>query len=129
MKLYLEVLILLIFIDPLNAETLNFKSGELAAVGISTEVGSGTLIKSNNQIKKIIAFPFVANDQTFTDKDIEGMMKVEYINFGDSHITITDTSKVNLSASALYFSNKSKGSITLPFDLDIFCPFSSLTNA
>ena len=99
MKLYLEVLILLIFIDPLNAETLTFKSGELAAVGISTEVGSGTLIKSNNQIKKIIAFPFVANDQTFTDKDIEGTMRVEYINFGESRITITDISKVNLSAS------------------------------
>ena len=90
---------LLILIEPMNAETLTFKSGELAAVGISTEVGSGTLIKSNNQIKKILAFPFVANDQTFTDKDIEGTMKVEYINFGESRITITDTSKVNLSAS------------------------------
>ena len=83
----------------MNAETLNFKSGELAAINISAKDGSGTLIKSNNQIKKILAFPFVANDQTFTDKDIEGTMKVEYINFGESRITITDTSKVNLSAS------------------------------
>ena len=83
----------------MNAETLNFKSGELAAINISAKDGSGTLIKSNNQIKKILAFPFVANDQTFTDKDIEGTMRVEYINFGESRITITDTSKVNLSAS------------------------------
>jgi len=38
-------------------------------------------------------------------------------------------SKVNLKASALYFSIKSNGLITLPLDLDIFCPFSSLTRA
>ena len=34
----------------MNAETLTFKSGELAAVSISGEDGSGTLIKSNYQI-------------------------------------------------------------------------------
>ena len=83
----------------MNAETLNFKSGELAAINISAKDGSGTLIKSNNQIKKILAFPFVANDQTVTDEDIEGTMKIEYINFGESRITIADTSKVNLSVS------------------------------
>ena len=55
----------------MNAETLTFKSGELAAVSISGEDGSGTLIKSNSQIKKILAFPFVANDQTVTDEDIK----------------------------------------------------------
>ena len=71
----------------------------MAAVSISGEDGSGTLIKSNSQIKKILAFPFVANDQTITDEDIEGTMKIEYINFGESRITIADTSKVNLSAS------------------------------
>ena len=38
-------------------------------------------------------------------------------------------SKVNLRASALYFSIRSKGSITFPFDFDIFCPFSSRTSA
>ncbi len=90
----------------MNAETLTFKSGELAAINISGEDGSGTLIKSNNQIKKILAFPFVANDQTIADKDIEGTMKVEYINFGESRITIADTSKVNLSASDLQRVNR-----------------------
>ena len=99
MKYYLKVLLLLNFINPINAETLTFKSGELAAVSISGEDGSGTLIKSNSQIKKILAFPFVANDQTVTDEDIKGAMKIEYINFGESRITIADTSKVNLSAS------------------------------
>ena len=53
MKYYLKVLLLLNFINPINAETLTFKSGELAAVSISGENGSGTLIKSNSQIKKI----------------------------------------------------------------------------
>ena len=38
-------------------------------------------------------------------------------------------SKVKRNASALYFSIRSNGSITFPFDLDIFCPFSSLTKA
>ena len=52
MKCYLKVLLLLTFINPMNAETLTFKSGELAAVSISGEDGSGTLIKSNYQIKK-----------------------------------------------------------------------------
>ena len=66
MKCYLKVLLLLTFINPMNAATLTFKSGELAAVSISGEDGSGTLIKSNYQIKKILAFPFVANDQTIT---------------------------------------------------------------
>ena len=83
----------------MNAETLTFKSGELAAVSISGEDGSGTLIKSNSQIKKILSFPFVASDQTIIDEDIEEIMKIEYINFGESRITIADTSKVNLSAS------------------------------
>ena len=87
------------FINPINAETLTFKSGELAAVSIIGEDGSGTLIKSNSQIKNIMAFPFVANDKTITDEDIKGAMKIEYINFGESRITIADTSKVNLSAS------------------------------
>ena len=32
---------------------------------------------------------------------------------------------VNLNVSAPYLSNNSKGSIMFPFDLDIFCPFSS----
>ena len=92
-------MLLLAFINPINAETLNFKSGELAAVSISGEDGSGTLIKSNSQIKKILAFPFVASDQTVTDEDIVGTMKIEYINFGESRITIADISKVNLSVS------------------------------
>ena len=63
----------------MNAETLTFKSGELAAVSISGEDGSGTLIRSNSQIKKILAFPFVANDQIIIDEDIAGTMKIEYI--------------------------------------------------
>jgi len=37
--------------------------------------------------------------------------------------------KLNLKESAPYKFINSNGSITLPFDLDIFCPFSSLTKA
>lgn len=83
-----------------NAQGANIEgdSGEIIAIPAFNQIKSGKfLLKKESQVYQLVSLPFVKNDLLITrhDKDV----LVKRVDFGESRITITDTSKVNLSPS------------------------------
>lgn len=80
-----------------RASNIEGNSGEIIAIPSFSQINNNKfLIKKESQVYQLVSLPFVKNDLLITrhDKDV----LVKYVNFGESRITITDTSKVNLSS-------------------------------
>ena len=87
---------LVILMSHAKAESIEGRSGEIIAIPASQQLKTGQfLIKQGSQVLQLISLPFVKNDLLITRhaKDV----LVKQVNFGESRITIADTSKVNLS--------------------------------
>ena len=80
-----------------KASNIEGKSGEIIAIPSFNQIKSNRfLIKKESQVYQLVSLPFVKNDLLITRHDQDVLVK--YVNFGESRITITDTSKVNLSS-------------------------------
>ena len=94
---YLKFTLLLLACISLQAEKLiEGQSGEIIAIPADSMLASNKfLIKSKLGLFQLVGLPFVKQDQIITrhSKDV----KVKWVNFGESRITITDKSKVTLS--------------------------------
>ena len=87
---------LIFLVSHAEAGPIKGKSGEVIAIPASQEERTDQfLIKQGSQTLQLISLPFVKSDLLITrhSKDV----LVKQVNFGESRITISDTSKVNLS--------------------------------
>lgn len=71
------------------------QSGEIISIPASAKPQTDNLIfKTPEGIRKLISLPFVREDQLITQHHLK--VKVNWVDFGESRITITDESKVTL---------------------------------
>ncbi len=71
-------------------------SGEIIAIPASMNTKNNLLtFKTSSGSKQLVSLPFVKQDLIITRHHVD--VKVNYVNFGESRITINDLSKVNLS--------------------------------
>jgi len=72
------------------------QSGEIISIPAAAEETSDRLIfKTASGAKQLVSLPFVKQDLIITRHHVD--VKVNWVNFGESRITIADESKVNLS--------------------------------
>lgn len=89
-------LVLIAFANHTKSQIIEGKSGEIIAIPSFNQIKSDKfLIKKESQVYQLVSLPFVKNDLLLTryDKDV----LVKRVDFGESRISIADTSKVNLS--------------------------------
>ena len=96
-NLFLIILLVLIaFSGFTKAEVIEGKSGEIIVIpSLSKNHQNKFVIKKDSQVFQLVSLPFVKSDLLMTHHDADVMVK--QVNFGESRITIPDTSKVNLS--------------------------------
>ena len=79
-------------------ETIEGNSGEIISIPAPASIEKNRLIyKSSNGLRQLVSLPFVKNDHVIKRHHLD--VKVAAVNFGESHITISDQSKVTLSKS------------------------------
>ena len=72
------------------------QSGEIISIPAATQETSDVLIfKTSSGAKQLVSLPFVKQDLMITRHHVD--VKVNWVNFGESRITIADESKVTLS--------------------------------
>ena len=77
-------------------EVIEGKSGEIIVIpSLSKNYQDKFIVKQESQVFQLVSLPFVKSDLLITRHDVD--VRVKQVNFGESRITITDTSKVNLS--------------------------------
>ena len=75
---------------------LEGQSGEIISIPAATqETSDGLIFKTASGAKQLVSLPFVKQDLVITRHHVD--VKVNWVNFGESRITIADESKVNLS--------------------------------
>ena len=78
------------------ADLIEGQSGEIIPIPAPQNKNVDQLtFKTSSGIKQLISLPFVKQDLMITRHHLD--VKVNWVNFGESRITITDTSKVTLS--------------------------------
>lgn len=81
------------------------QSGEIISIPAADEVQPNTLnFKTSSGRKQLVSLPFVKQDQMISRHHVN--VKVNWVNFGESRITITDQSKVTLSSADQARANK-----------------------
>ena len=79
------------------------QSGEIISIPAAAQETSDVLIfKTSSGAKQLVSLPFVKQDLVITRHHVD--VKVNWVNFGESRITIADESKVTLSNCLLYTS-------------------------
>jgi hypothetical protein len=77
-------------------ELFEGQSGEIISIPAAIQKQSDILtFKTSEGIKQLVSLPFVKQDLVITKHNVN--VKVNWVNFGESRITITDESKVTLS--------------------------------
>ena len=77
-------------------ELFEGQSGEIISIPAATQgTSDGLIFKTASGAKQLVSLPFVKKDLTITRHHVD--VKVNWVNFGESRITIADESKVNLS--------------------------------
>ena len=72
------------------------QSGEIISIpAAAQETSDGLIFKTASGAKQLVSLPFVKQDLMITRHHVD--VKVNWVNFGESRITIADESKVNLS--------------------------------
>ena len=98
-------LALIAFAGFTSGEVIEGKSGEIIIIpSLSNNHQDKFVIKQDSKIFQLVSLPFVKNDLLITRHDVD--VRVKQVNFGESRITITDTSKVNLSKTDQMRANK-----------------------
>jgi murein DD-endopeptidase MepM/ murein hydrolase activator NlpD len=81
------------------------QSGEIISIPAADEVQPNTLtFQTSSGMKQLVSLPFVKQDQIISRHHVN--VKVNWVDFGESRITITDQSKVTLSATDQARANK-----------------------
>ena len=90
--------LLAVMVGNLESQTVEGISGEIIPIPITKNISNDKfIIKNQNGLFKLVSLPFVRQDLLITRHEID--VKVKWVNFGESKITIQDDSKVNLSPS------------------------------
>ena len=77
-------------------ELIEGQSGEIISIPAPQKLSANQLsFKTPSGVKQLVSLPFVKQDLMITRHHLD--VKVNWVNFGESRITITDTSKVTLS--------------------------------
>lgn len=72
------------------------QSGEIISIpAAAQETSDGLIFKTASGAKQLVSLPFVKQDLMITRHHVD--VKVNWVNFGESRITIADESKVTLS--------------------------------
>ena len=88
-------LALIAFAGFTSGEVIEGKSGEIIIIpSLSNNHQDKFVIKQDSKIFQLVSLPFVKNDLLITRHDVD--VRVKQVYFGESRITIADTSKVNL---------------------------------
>jgi len=83
-------------IQTLANDLFEGQSGEIISIPAAVQENSDVLtFKTSSGTKQLISLPFVQKDLMITRHHVN--VKVNWVNFGESRITIADESKVNLS--------------------------------
>ena len=78
------------------ADLIEGQSGEIIPIPAPQNIDEDQItFKTSSGIKQLIGLPFVKQDLMITRHHLD--VKVNWVDFGESRITITDTSKVTLS--------------------------------
>ncbi len=81
------------------------QSGEIISIPAANEVQPNALtFQTSSGRKQLVSLPFVKQDQMISRHHVN--VKVNWVDFGESRITITDQSKVTLSAADQARANK-----------------------
>ena len=81
------------------------QSGEIISIPAANEVQPNALtFQTSSGRKQLVSLPFVKQDQMISRHHVD--VKVNWVDFGESRITITDQSKVTLSAADQARANK-----------------------
>ncbi len=92
-------------IDAIANDFFEGQSGEIISIPAANEVQPNTLtFQTSSGRKQLVSLPFVKQDQMISRHHVN--VKVNWVNFGESRITITDQSKVTLSAADQARANK-----------------------
>ncbi len=92
----LLTLFALISMQSFASDLFEGKSGEIISIPAATEDKSNVLtFKTSTGTKQLVSLPFVKKDLVITRHHVN--VKVNWVNFGESRITIADESKVTLS--------------------------------
>ena len=87
--------LLAVMVGNLESQTVEGISGEIIPIPITKNISNDKfIIKNQNGLFKLVSLPFVRQDLLITRHEID--VKVKWVNFGESKITIKDDSKVNL---------------------------------
>ena len=79
-------------------DVIEGQSGEIISIPAPKKLSVDQLtFKTPSGVKQLVSLPFVKQDLLITRHHID--IKVNWVNFGESRITITDTSKVTLNDS------------------------------
>jgi murein DD-endopeptidase MepM/ murein hydrolase activator NlpD len=93
-------------------ELFEGQSGEIISIPAAVEKNSYDLTyKTAAGIKQLVALPFVKQDLVITRHHVN--VKVNWVNFGESRITIADESKVTLSEEDQARANKEAAEIKM----------------
>jgi len=92
----LLALFALISMQTLANDLFEGQSGEIISIPASMQKKSDVLtFKTSAGIRQLVSLPFVKQDHLITRHHVN--VKVNWVNFGESRITISDESKVTLS--------------------------------
>ena len=99
------VLFAFISIQSLANDLFEGQSGEIISIPAAIDKKSDVLtFKTSEGTKQLVSLPFVKQDQVISKHHVK--VKVNWVNFGESRITITDDSKVTLSMADQARANK-----------------------
>ena len=116
-KKYLALsLLALAWVSNVSAEALEGLSGEIMAIPASEQIENEELvIKTSSGRAQLVSLPFVKQDQLITKHQVD--VKVRWVDFGESRITIADKSKVTLSSSDQQRANREAVEIKLALSI------------
>ena len=90
------VLFAFVSIQSLANDLFEGQSGEIISIPAAIDKKSDVLtFKTSEGTKQLVSLPFVKQDQVISKHHVN--VKVNWVNFGESRITIADESKVTLS--------------------------------
>ena len=99
------VLFAFISIQSLANDLFEGQSGEIISIPAAIDKKSDVLtFKTSEGTKQLVSLPFVKQDQVISKHHVN--VKVNWVNFGESRITIADESKVTLSMADQARANK-----------------------
>ena len=100
------VLFALISLQTFSSDLFEGQSGEIISIPApnNAQTINALTFKTSSGTKQLVSLPFVKQDLTIKRHHVN--VKVKWVNFGESRITITDQSKVTLSKADQARANK-----------------------